>query len=211
MLNDCYSKFHTILSISDFFDLAKFTSIQLLSVHPRIHCALTCLDTIALSLLHRSEFWYRNAGVKVLGDLMDSRHRVITSLACSARPLVPFLLFDNLCTLIDANNHCVRKSTYARLLIRHFGSLREVCNPLNNFWIFKNTAFDTIISRQALLMSTMKYLRDIQYTTYITPVVPVHSSSQFKLHPFLSPVELSCLPIGGLDAMRLRFIFYIHS
>ncbi|KAL5971207.1 hypothetical protein TSMEX_001066 [Taenia solium] len=155
----------------------------LFSVHPRIHCVLMCLDTIALSLLHRSEFWYRNAGVKVLGDLMDSRHRVITSLVSSARPLVPFLWLDQLCVLINANNHSIRKNTYARLLIRHFGSLHE------------NTAFDTISSRKTLLMSTMKYLRDVQYTTYITPFVPIHSSSQFKLHPFLSPVELSCIPL----------------
>ncbi|KAL5109912.1 hypothetical protein TcWFU_002196 [Taenia crassiceps] len=157
----------------------------LFSVHPRIHCALTCLHTIALSLLHRSEFWYRNAGVKVLGDLMDSRHRVITSLACCARSPVPFLWFDHLCALVDVNNYSVRKSTYARLLIRHFGSLRE------------NTAFDTLTSRKTLLMSTMKYLRDIQYTTYMTPVMSIRSSSQFKLHPFLSTVELSCLPFEG--------------
>ncbi|VDM31257.1 unnamed protein product [Hydatigera taeniaeformis] len=152
------------------------------SVHPRIHCALTCLDNIALSLMHRPEFWYRNAGVKILGDLADSRHRVITSLACSAHVSVPFPWFDSLCEFIDANNHSIRKSIYARLLIRHFGSLHE------------NVAFDTISSRKTLLMSTMKYLRDIQYTTFMTPVVSMHSSSCIKLHPFLSPVQL-CLPL----------------
>ncbi|KAH9282921.1 hypothetical protein ECG_03924 [Echinococcus granulosus] len=166
-------------------EIARLCSmiVTIFSVHPRIHCALICLDNIALSLLHRSEFWYRNAGVRILGDLMDSRHRVVTSLACTLSPLVPFLWLDQLCALIDANNHSIRKNTYARLLIRHFGSLHE------------STAFDTVGSRKTLLMSTMKYLRDVQYTTYVTPVVPIRSSSLFKLHPFLSPVELPRLPL----------------
>ena len=63
---------------------------------------------------------------------------------------------------------------------------------------FKNAALCTATSRKTLLMAVMAYLRDIQYTTYMTPTVPLRDRPvSIKLHPFLSPVELSTVPIGA--------------
>ncbi|KAM7536940.1 hypothetical protein Aperf_G00000063799 [Anoplocephala perfoliata] len=152
---------------------------SLFSVHPRTFSGAVALESIALSLLHRPEFWFRTAGVEVLADLMEARHRVLTSLNSAADPLSPFTKIEELQLLIDAQDYPTRRSTWTRLLIRHFESLYE------------NKAFDAISSRKVLLKATMKYLRDIQYMLYITPIVPLSSSPKIKLHPFLSSVELS--------------------
>lgn len=85
------------------------------------------LDFIALSLLHRSEFWFRASGVNVLDDFMDAKHRVLTSLLCSANAFSPFPYNDELRLLIDPKNFAPRRRLYTRLLIRHYESLYEVC------------------------------------------------------------------------------------
>ncbi|KAM3185798.1 hypothetical protein ACTXT7_005658 [Hymenolepis weldensis] len=164
-------------------EIAKLCAmiVTILSVHPRIFGGAFAIDITSLSLLHRSEFWYRISGVKVLADLMEARHRVLTSLLCVADPLSPFPYIDELRVLIDAKNYSTRRSTYTRLLIRHYESLYE------------NKAYDAISSRKILLKATMKYLRDIQYTLYITPMIPLSIISKIKLHPYLTSVELSTL------------------
>ncbi|VUZ49412.1 unnamed protein product [Hymenolepis diminuta] len=174
-------------------EIAKLCAmiLTILSVHPRIFGGAFAIDIISLSLLHRSEFWFRISGVKVLADLMEARHRVLTSLLCVADPLSLFSYTDELRVLIDAKNYSTRRSTYTRLLIRHYESLYE------------NKAYEAISSRKILLKATMKYLRDIQYTLYITPMIPLSIISKVKLHPYLASVELSTLrshsPFGSPD------------
>ncbi|VDO13449.1 unnamed protein product [Rodentolepis nana] len=171
-------------------EIAKLCAMvtTIFSVHPRIFCGAFAIDVISLSLLHRSEFWFRIAGVKVLADLMEARYRVLTSLLCAVDHLSSFSIIDELKIWIDAVNYSARIRTYTRLLIRHYESLHE------------NKAFDAISSRKTLLKATMKYLRDIQYTLYVTPLVPLSVDSKVKLHPFLASVELSILhvysPVG---------------
>nr|CDS34672.2 hypothetical transcript [Hymenolepis microstoma] len=168
-------------------EIAKLCAMiaTIFSVHPRIFSGAFAIDFISLSLLHRSEFWFRISGVKVLADLMEARYRVLTSLLCVVDHSSSFSNIDELQILIDAVNYSARRRTYTRLLIRHYESLHE------------NKSFDAISSRKTLLKATMKYFRDIQYILYITPVVPLSIFSTIKLHPFLTTVDLSSLHISS--------------
>ncbi|VDD80405.1 unnamed protein product [Mesocestoides corti] len=96
------------------FEIAKLCKMiaTIFSVHPRIHSALTCVDGITSSLLRRSEFWWRQAGVKVLSDHCAARHTVLTCLASVGDPSHAFALEAELKAFVEPRHQVYRVDVF---------------------------------------------------------------------------------------------------
>ncbi|BHF65112.1 hypothetical protein SprV_0200812100 [Sparganum proliferum] len=161
------------------FDLAT-----IFCCHPRMHLILSCIDRIACLMLRRPENWWRTAGCRLISCISVARCNVLQTFAASYIHLTPCLSSSELFAFTNVSDQEYRSTTYLRLLTRQ---LRLTEGAISN----------ATELRMHLLLACANFLKDLQYTAFVTPLIFRNTSTLIKLHPFLRSAPLPSTELDG--------------
>ncbi|KAL7064447.1 hypothetical protein AAHC03_05217 [Spirometra sp. Aus1] len=145
--------------------------------HPRMHSILSCIDRIACLMLRRPENWWRTAGCRLISCISMARCNVLQTFAASYVHLTPCLSSSELFAFTNVSDQEYRSTTYLRLLSRQ---LRLTEGAISN----------ATELRMHLVLACANFLKDLQYTAFVTPLIFRNTSAAIKLHPFLRSTPL---------------------